>query len=81
MPETKQLSVVEDSPSFWRVILNNPPINLLDPYTIRELQQLIATIQTTKHSRAQAALPGRSPESSGSGQPDLRASQCASERL
>jgi enoyl-CoA hydratase/carnithine racemase len=47
MPETRQFTVAEDSPSFWRVIFNNPPINLLDPDTIRELHQLIATVEAT----------------------------------
>jgi enoyl-CoA hydratase/carnithine racemase len=45
MPETRQFTVAEDSPSFWRVIFNNPPINLLDLDTIRELHQLIATVE------------------------------------
>jgi enoyl-CoA hydratase/carnithine racemase len=45
MPETRQFTVSEDSPSFWRVIFNNPPINLLDPDTIRELHQLIAIVE------------------------------------
>jgi enoyl-CoA hydratase/carnithine racemase len=44
---TRQFTVAEDSPSFWRVIFNNPPINLLDPDAIRELHQLIATVEAT----------------------------------
>lgn len=45
MLKTTQLNIVQESSAFWRVILDNPPLNLLDPDTIGELQQLVAAIE------------------------------------
>ncbi len=45
MLKTTQLNIVQESSAFWRVIFDNPPLNLLDPDTIGELQQLAAAIE------------------------------------
>ena len=45
MLKTTQLNIVQESSAFWRVIFDNPPLNLLDPDTIGELQQLVAAIE------------------------------------
>jgi enoyl-CoA hydratase/carnithine racemase len=45
MLKTTQLNIVQESSAFWRVIFDNPPLNLLDPHTIGELQQLAAAIE------------------------------------
>ena len=48
MSEQTQLRIAHDSPALWRVAFDNPPINLLDPDTIRELHQLVATIEAAE---------------------------------
>src|SRR3984893_1571420 len=45
MLKTTQLNIVQEASAFWRVIFDNPPLNLLDPDTIGELQQLAAAIE------------------------------------
>ena len=41
-----QFSITEVAPGYWRVTFSNPPINLQDPDTILELQELIGLIET-----------------------------------
>src|SRR5712691_5692590 len=48
MLKTTQLNIVQESSAFWRVIFDNPPLNLLDPDTIGELQQLAAAIEAAE---------------------------------
>ena len=42
-------NVKKSSPSLWRVTFNNPPINLIDPVMIAELQELLTEIEGDKH--------------------------------
>jgi enoyl-CoA hydratase/carnithine racemase len=46
MFDYKQLSIDHSRPGLWTVTFSNPPINLLDPRTIAELQALISDIET-----------------------------------
>jgi enoyl-CoA hydratase/carnithine racemase len=41
-----QFSITEVTPGYWRVTFSNPPINLQDPDTILELQELVGLIET-----------------------------------
>jgi enoyl-CoA hydratase/carnithine racemase len=41
MQHSPQLRVVRESKSYWSVTFHNPPLNLLDPDTIKELNQLV----------------------------------------
>ncbi len=45
MPGAKQLKLDRILPSAWHVTFDNPPLNLLDPDTIDELEELMATIE------------------------------------
>jgi enoyl-CoA hydratase/carnithine racemase len=45
MATTTRFSVSKSSASLWRVIINNPPINLIDPMMIRELQGLLTEVE------------------------------------
>ena len=41
-----QFTIIEASTGYWRVTFSNPPINLQDPDTIIELQQLVGLIES-----------------------------------
>jgi enoyl-CoA hydratase/carnithine racemase len=43
----EQFRVVEEAPGYWRATFQNPPVNLFDPPTFRELKKLWATIEKT----------------------------------
>ncbi|HMG42072.1 MAG TPA: enoyl-CoA hydratase/isomerase family protein [Acidimicrobiales bacterium] len=44
MPTTNRLTVSEVTPAYWRVVIDNPPINLYDPEMFAELNVLMDTI-------------------------------------
>jgi enoyl-CoA hydratase/carnithine racemase len=44
--ELTQFTVSEVTPAYWQVSFSNPPINLQDPDTILELQELVGTFET-----------------------------------
>ena len=37
----EQIRVARRSPAYWRVTINNPPINVMGPEMVREFQELI----------------------------------------
>jgi enoyl-CoA hydratase/carnithine racemase len=41
-----QLRLTRRSPAYWRVTIDNPPLNVMGPETVRQFQQLIETIET-----------------------------------
>jgi enoyl-CoA hydratase/carnithine racemase len=41
-----QFTITEASAGYWRVTFSNPPINLCDPDTLLELQQLVGLIES-----------------------------------
>jgi enoyl-CoA hydratase/carnithine racemase len=41
-----QFTISEVTPAYWRVSVSNPPINLQDPDTILELQELVGMFET-----------------------------------
>src|SRR5271169_1030488 len=41
-----QFTISEVTPAYWRVSFSNPPINLQDPDTILELQELVGLFET-----------------------------------
>lgn len=47
MPELKQFTITELSAAYWRVTFNNPPINLVNPETILELQEIVGRMEAT----------------------------------
>src|SRR5277367_4750597 len=44
--ELTQFTISEVTPAYWRVSFSNPPINLQDPDTILELQELVGLFET-----------------------------------
>ncbi|MGH9969952.1 MAG: enoyl-CoA hydratase/isomerase family protein [Pyrinomonadaceae bacterium] len=42
---TKQVLLTRRSPQYWRVTLNNPPLNIFGPETIPQLNEVITTIE------------------------------------
>src|ERR1700734_712312 len=44
--ELTQFTISEVTPAYWRVSFSNPPINLQDPDTILELQDLVGLFET-----------------------------------
>ena len=46
MADELQVLVEKRSPALWQVTLNNPPINLIDPDTIRQLEHLVDQLET-----------------------------------
>jgi enoyl-CoA hydratase/carnithine racemase len=47
--ETAQFRVEKISPSFWEVTFQNPPINLVDPQSITELNALLERAESDPH--------------------------------
>lgn len=43
---TKRLTVLRQSVAYWRVVINNPPLNLFDPMMFAELNVLMDDIET-----------------------------------
>ncbi|RQH11440.1 enoyl-CoA hydratase/isomerase family protein [Bradyrhizobium sp. RP6] len=46
---SRQITIEKSLPGFWTATFNNPPINLIDPDTIGELQALVAALETDAH--------------------------------
>src|SRR5438270_7222013 len=46
-----QIRVTRRSRAYWRVTIDNPPINVMGPEMVREFQQLIDAIEADEHVR------------------------------
>ena len=46
-----QFTVTDVSPGYWRVTFSNPPVNLEDPDTILELQELVGRMEANDELR------------------------------
>jgi enoyl-CoA hydratase/carnithine racemase len=46
-----QLRVTRKSPEYWRVTIDNPPINVMGPEMVREFQEVIKALETDEHVR------------------------------
>lgn len=49
--EYKQLHIQRESPAFWRVTFDHPPINLVDADTLLELQELVSELEASEDLR------------------------------
>jgi enoyl-CoA hydratase/carnithine racemase len=49
--KTAQVRLNRQSPAYWRVTFDNPPINVMGPQTVREFQQLIDAIESDEQLR------------------------------
>ena len=47
----KQLRVTRRSPAYWRVTIDNPPINVMGPEMVREFQALINALEADEDVR------------------------------
>jgi enoyl-CoA hydratase/carnithine racemase len=46
---TKQILLTRRSPAYWRVTLNNSPLNIFGPDTIPQLNEVITALETDEH--------------------------------
>jgi len=44
----KRVFLTKHSAAYWRVTLNNPPVNIFGPKTIPQLNEVITAIETDK---------------------------------
>jgi enoyl-CoA hydratase/carnithine racemase len=48
---TAQIRVARRSPAYWRVTIDNPPINVMGPEMLRQFQELIDALEADEHVR------------------------------
>ncbi len=46
-----QIRVQRRSPAYWRVTIDNPPINVMGPEMVREFQEVIGALEADEHVR------------------------------
>jgi enoyl-CoA hydratase/carnithine racemase len=44
--KTSQIRLGRQSPAYWRVTFDNPPLNLMGPEFVLEFREIMATIET-----------------------------------
>jgi enoyl-CoA hydratase/carnithine racemase len=49
--KTAQLRVARQSPAYWRVTIDNPPINVMGPEMVRQFQELINALEADEQVR------------------------------
>jgi|SRR6516162_4292088 enoyl-CoA hydratase/carnithine racemase len=58
---TKQILVTQQSPAYWRVTINHPPLNIFGPDTIPQLNEAITAVETDEQVKVvvfDSAVPG-----------------------
>ena len=53
-----QISVARRSPAYWRVTIDNPPINVMGPEMVRQFQEVINALEADEHVRVAASTSG-----------------------
>src|SRR5262250_289060 len=48
-PTSKQILLTRRSPAYWRVTFNHPPLNVFDPDSIPQLNEIITALETDEH--------------------------------
>jgi enoyl-CoA hydratase/carnithine racemase len=48
---TKQIRLARQSPAYWRVTIDNPPINVMGPEMVRQFQEVIDALEADEHVR------------------------------
>lgn len=46
--EKAQIRLTRSSPSYWRVTLDNPPLNVMGPQLVREFREIITAVEADK---------------------------------
>src|SRR6516162_7216570 len=57
----KQILLTRRSPTYWRVTITHPPLNIFGPDTIPELNEVITALETDEHVKVvvfESAVPG-----------------------
>jgi enoyl-CoA hydratase/carnithine racemase len=49
--EPAQIRLVRRSPAYWRVTIDNPPINVMGPEMVRQFQGVIDALESDEHVR------------------------------
>ena len=49
--KSAQIRVTRRSPAYWRVTIDNPPINVMGPEMVREFQEVIDALEADEHVR------------------------------
>ena len=49
MTTALQLRLTRRSPAYWRVTIDNPPINVMGPEMVRQFQQIIETVESDEN--------------------------------
>jgi enoyl-CoA hydratase/carnithine racemase len=49
--EPAQIRIARRSPAYWRVTIDNPPINVMGPQMVRDFQQVIDALEADEHVR------------------------------
>jgi len=49
--KTAQIRLTRRSPAYWRVTIDNPPINVMGPEMVREFQEVIDALEADEHVR------------------------------
>jgi enoyl-CoA hydratase/carnithine racemase len=47
--KTKEIRVSRRSPAYWRVTIDNPPINVMGPEMVEQFQQVIESLEADEH--------------------------------
>src|SRR5579862_7093073 len=50
-PKPAQIRVTRRSPAYWRVTIDNPPINVMGPEMVREFQEVMAALEADEDVR------------------------------
>src|SRR5260370_30096739 len=48
---TKKIRRARGSPAYWRVTIDNPPINVMGPEMVRQFQEIIDALEADEHVR------------------------------
>ena len=43
--KTQQLRLTRRSPAYWRVTIDNPPINVMGPEMVKQFQEIIGALE------------------------------------
>jgi enoyl-CoA hydratase/carnithine racemase len=46
-----QIRLAQRSPAYWRVTIDNPPINVMGPEMVKQFQEVIGALETDEHVR------------------------------
>src|ERR1700761_7726086 len=49
-----QIRLTKKSPAYWRVTIDNPPINVMGPEMVKQFQAVIDALETDEHVKVVA---------------------------